>query len=69
MHKKFEINQTKIKGGYQSRRKNVTYISKSDLTLKANGKMDHNSRARFSRVIDILGLNSILSGCFRNQNV
>ena len=33
MHKKFEINQTKIKGGCQSRRKVVTHNSKSDLPL------------------------------------
>ena len=33
MHKKFEINQTKIKGGCQSRRKVVPYNSKSDLPL------------------------------------
>ena len=33
MHKKFEINWTKIKGGCQSGRKVVTYNSKSDLPL------------------------------------
>ena len=33
MHKKFEINQTKIKGGCQSRSKVVTHNSKSDLPL------------------------------------
>ena len=33
MHKKFEINQTKIKGGSQSERKVVTHDSKSDLPL------------------------------------
>ena len=32
MHKKFEINQTKIKGGCQSGRKD----SKSDLPLEIN---------------------------------
>ena len=32
-HKKFEINQTKIKGSCQSGRKVVTYDSKSDLAL------------------------------------
>ena len=31
MHKKFEINRTKIKGGCQSGRKVVTHNSKSDL--------------------------------------
>ena len=35
MHKKFEINQTKIKGGCQSGRKAVTHNSKSDLPLAA----------------------------------
>ena len=34
MYKKFEINQTKIKGGYQSGRKVVTHNSKSDLPLE-----------------------------------
>ena len=33
MHKKFEINQTKIKGGCQLGRKVVTHNSKSDLPL------------------------------------
>ena len=33
MHKKFEINLTKIKGGCQSGRKVVTHNSKSDLPL------------------------------------
>ena len=33
MHKKFEMNRTKIKGGCQSRRKVVTHNSKSDLPL------------------------------------
>ena len=33
MHKKFEINQTKIKGGCQSERKVVSHDSKSDLPL------------------------------------
>ena len=33
MYKKFEINQTKIKGGCQSGRKVVTHHSKSDLPL------------------------------------
>ena len=35
MHKKFEINWKKIKGGCQSGRKVVTYNSKSDLPLVA----------------------------------
>ena len=34
MHKKFEINRTKIKGGCQSGRKEVTHNSKSDLPLE-----------------------------------
>ena len=33
MHKKFEINLTKIKGGCQSGRKVVTHNSKNDLLL------------------------------------
>ena len=33
MHKKFEINRTKMKGGCQSGRKVVPYNSKSDLPL------------------------------------
>ena len=33
MHKKFEIDRTKIKGGCQSGRKVVTHNSKSDLPL------------------------------------
>ena len=33
LHKKFEINRTKIKGGCQSERKVVTHNSKNDLPL------------------------------------
>ena len=40
MHKKDEINQTKIKGGCQSGRKVVTYDSKSDLPLKHDKSAD-----------------------------
>ena len=32
-----EVNQTKIKGGYQSGRKLVPHDSKSDLPLSLNG--------------------------------
>ena len=37
MHKKFEINLTKIKGSCQSRRKVVTHDTKSDLPLVLAG--------------------------------
>ena len=33
MHKEFEVNQTKIKGGCQSYRKAATHNSKNDLPL------------------------------------
>ena len=36
MHKKFEINQTKIKGSCQSGRKVGTHNSMSDLPLELN---------------------------------
>ena len=39
MLKKFEVNQTKIKGGCQSCRKAATYDSWSDLTLIKNYDM------------------------------
>ena len=39
MHKKFEINWTKVKGGCQSGRKVLTHNSKSDLPL-ASGYRD-----------------------------
>ena len=39
MHKKFELNRTKIKGGCQSVRKVVTHNSKSDLPLESCLKM------------------------------
>ena len=38
MHKKFEINRTKIKGGCQSGRKGVTHDSKNDLPLGSDYK-------------------------------
>ena len=37
MHKKFEINLTKIKGGFQSGRKEVNPDSNSDLPLAHKG--------------------------------
>ena len=42
MHKKFEINQTKIKGGSQSGRKVVAHYSKSDLPLARRMKRGGN---------------------------
>ena len=39
MHKKFEINRTEIKGGYQSERKVVSHNSKSDLPLESVKKV------------------------------
>ena len=44
MHKKFEINGTKIKGGCQSGRKFIPYESKSDLPLKIPLYLWHNTR-------------------------
>ena len=41
MHKNFEINQTKIKGGCQSGRKVVTHNSKSDLPLVIGSPQEH----------------------------
>ena len=43
MHKKFEINRTKIKGGCQSGSKVVTHNSKSDLPLIVCACMDMDS--------------------------
>ena len=39
MHKKFEINQTNIKGSCQSGRKVVTLDSKSDLPVTRDSRM------------------------------
>ena len=39
MHKKFEINPTKIKGGCQSGSKVVTHNSKSDLPLTESARV------------------------------
>ena len=39
MHKKFEINQTKIKGSYQTGRNLVPHDSKSDLPLNTRNKV------------------------------
>ena len=40
MHKKFEINRTKIKGGCQSGRKVVPHNSKNDLPLKGKDQIN-----------------------------
>ena len=42
MHKKFEINRIKIKGGCQSGRKVVPHDSKSDLPLSGIHEEKHN---------------------------
>ena len=41
IHKKFDINRTKIKDGCQSGRKVVTHISKSDLPLVEEEEVQH----------------------------
>ena len=41
MHKQFEIDQTKIKGGCQSGRKVVTHNSKSDLPLATRSREEN----------------------------
>ena len=54
MHKKFEINRTKIKGSCQSGRKMATHDSKSDLPLskskglrkKKEGKLENAKKSK-----------------------
>ena len=54
MHKKFEINRTKIKGGCQLGRKAVTYNSKSNLPLAIyKHEMKMGSLATFKKQIPI----------------
>ena len=45
MHKKFEINRTKIKGSCQSGSKVVPHDSKNDLPLAAGAAMPENDDA------------------------
>ena len=47
MHKKFEINRTKIKGGCQLGRKVVTHNSKSDLPLGKKKKNQNTQNSNF----------------------
>ena len=49
MHKKFEINRTKIKGGSHSGRKVVTHDSKSDLPLQKPNKSKLVSHVFFTK--------------------
>ena len=54
MHKKFEINRTKIKGSCQSGRKKVTHNSKSDLPLvfnKKNKRTIYNTHFEVERIV------------------
>ena len=46
MHRKFEINRTKIKGGCQSGRKVVSHDSKSDLPLVGEERTTTTSKAK-----------------------
>ena len=65
MHKKFEINQTKIKGGCQSGRKVATHNSKSDLPLVCNTYEKHTRKMnvikRFLCVIRVVNERDCLS--------
>ena len=45
MHKKFEINRTKIKGGCQSGKKVVPHDSRSDLPLVVNSYLQFHRQA------------------------
>ena len=59
LHKKFDVNQTKIKGGCQSGRKVVSNNSKSDLPL-----VNLNGSAIFANNLNIILLNELLSMTF-----
>ena len=48
MHKKFEIIWTKINGGCQSGRKEVTHNSNSDLSIDSFGQLIQYSRFKKS---------------------
>ena len=61
MHKKFEINWTKIKGGCQSGRKEVTHNSKSDLPLA------HSHLQTWGQILLILWLFIFIEGHFKND--
>ena len=58
MHKKFEINRSKIKDGCQSGRKLVTHNSKSDLPLVEDLKI------RQSLLTVLYSLPSLISKCY-----
>ena len=54
MHKKFDINQAKIKGGCQLGRKVVPHNSKSDLPLTIHNSLsDNNGKDRYNENIRI----------------
>ena len=63
MHKKFEINQTKIRGGCQSVRKVVTHNSKSDLPLQPGwrllrldaNELHHATRGAWTEYVSVNG--------------
>ena len=48
MHKKFDINRTKIKGGCQTERKVVTYNSKSNLPLHIRSYFEAERKPTFA---------------------
>ena len=56
MHKKSEINRTKIKGTCQSERKVVTHDSKSDLPLEIRNIRGECSNSRLIEVFDFVFL-------------
>ena len=73
MHKKYEINQTKIKGGCQSGRKVVTHDSKSNLP-QIQSMQQKNLTNFFSHTVlrflkQIHNVNLVLSLSYQNHNL
>ena len=70
MHKKYEINRTKIKGGCQSGRKVVTHNSKSDLPLGYKGvSVTYKLNFLFTFVFDLQPRNFCRIWCFHQNNM
>ena len=62
MHKKFDINQTKIKGSCQSGRKVVTHNSMSDLPLAFEEWLRKSAITATNRILDWKQSSSLYKG-------
>ena len=66
MHKKYEINWTKLKGGCQSGKKVVPHDSKSDLPLRRHTRLSTIRSINFHVTLDVAACSAALHSAARH---